>query len=195
MILPNTMRGDPEILHKIYLSNEKSFTEAFDSFYPALCFYADKYLHDMDESRSLVQQVFVDLWLKRDKIDITQSIKSYLFKTVRNYALDRIRHQAVEHKYLEKFHPDNITYDNNLIEEAELNARINSAINELPPKCREIFLLCRFEEMKYLEIAKKLDISVKTVEMQMGIALKKLRFKLTEDQNIQLLLFIVSKNN
>lgn len=194
-IRPATMRGDPEIMHKIYLGDEKSFTEAFDRYYPVLCFYANKFLHDPDESRSLVQQVFVDLWLKRERIDISQSLKSYLFRTVRNYALDKIRHEAVEHKYLEKFHPDNITYDNNLIEEAELNARINSAINELPPKCREIFLLCRFEEMKYLEIAKKLNISVKTVEMQMGIALKKLRFKLTEDQNIQLLLFIVSKNN
>lgn len=188
------MRGNPEILHKIYLGDEKSFTEAFDRYYAVLCFYADKYLHDTDESRSLVQQVFVDLWLKRDKIDISQSLKSYLFKTVRNYALDKLRHAAVEHKYLEKFHPDNVSCDNSLIEEAELNARINTAINELPPKCREIFLLCRFEEMKYLEIAEKLNISVKTVEMQMGIALKKLRFKLTDDQNIQLLFFIFSKN-
>ena len=81
------------------------------------------------------------------------------------------------------------------MEEAELNARINQSINELPEKCREVFKLCRFEGLKYAQIAEQLDISVKTVEMQMGIALKKLRQKLSDNQMVNLLFFIFSKKN
>jgi len=189
------MEPGQDLLQKIVQGNEKSFTEAFDHFYPGLCFYADKFLHDQDESRSLVQQVFVDLWIKRNKLVIQQSPKSYLFTTVRNYALDYLKHKVVETKYLRKVQPDSVSIDSDLIEEAELNARINSAIEALPAKCREIFTLCRFEELRYSEIAQKLGISIKTVEMQMGIALKKLRSKLTGNQNIQILLYIFSKNN
>jgi RNA polymerase sigma-70 factor (ECF subfamily) len=81
------------------------------------------------------------------------------------------------------------------VEEAELNARINASINQLPEKCREIFILCRFEGLKYSEIAEKLDISIKTVEMQMGIALKKIRNNLTDYQIINLLVFVYAKKS
>ena len=189
------MTPAPDLLLKISQGNEKSFTEAFDGYYAGLCFYADKFLHDQDEARSIVQQVFVDLWIKRDKLVIQQSLKAYLFTTVKNYALDYLKHKLVETKYLREVQPESVTIDRDLIEEAELNARINSAIEDLPEKCREIFLLCRFEELRYSEIAKKLGISIKTVEMQMGIALKKLRSKLTDNQNIQILMLLFSKNS
>jgi RNA polymerase sigma-70 factor (ECF subfamily) len=189
------MEPGQDLLQKIVQGNEKSFTEAFDHFYPGLCFYANKFLHDPDEARSLVQQVFVDLWMKREKLVIEQSLKAYLYAIVRNYALDFLKHKLVESKYLKEAQPESVTFDRDLIEEAELNARINSAIEALPAKCREIFTLCRYEELRYSEIAQKLGISVKTVEMQMGIALKKLRSKLTGYQNIQILLYIFSKNN
>ena len=183
------------LLQKIVQGDERSFTEAFDNYYAGLCYYADKFIHDSDESRSLVQQVFVDLWTKRHKLMIEQNLKAYLFTTVKNYSLDYLKHKLVETKYLREATPASVSYDTDLIEEAELNARINSAIEELPEKCREIFMLCRFEELRYTDIAQKLGISVKTVEMQMGIALKKLRVKLTDNQNIQILLYLFSKNN
>jgi RNA polymerase sigma-70 factor (ECF subfamily) len=188
------MKPDSDIMYNISQGNAESFTEAFDRFYPDLCYFASKIVHDMDESRSLVQQVFVDLWFKRQKLVIEQSLKSYLYTTVRNYALDFLRHRQVEIKYLQDKQTDTVTYDWGLIEEAELNARINSAIDGLPVKCREIFILCRFEELRYNEIAQKLGLSIKTVEMQMGIALKKLRSKLTDKQNIQILIFLIQKN-
>ena len=187
------MNTDSELFQKICKGNEESFTEAFDKYYSPLCYYADKFVHDLDESRSLVQQVFVDLWIKRNKLLVTQSLKSYLFKSVQNSSLDFLKHKLVESKYLNQVRPDFETDDRDLIEEAELNARINNAINELPEKCREIFTLCRFEELHYSDIAQKLGISVKTVEMQMGIALKKLRAKLTDHQHIQLLIHLFSK--
>jgi len=163
------MKSAPDLLQQISQGNEKSFTEAFDRYYTGLCFYATKFIHDADESRSLVQQVFVDLWMKRDKLVIQQSLKAYLFTSVRNYALDYLKHKVVEAKYLLEVQTETETIDRSLIEEAELNSRINSAIESLPEKCREIFVLCRFEELRYSEIAQRLGISIKTVEMQMGI--------------------------
>jgi len=189
------MESTSELMRKISQGDEQSFTLTFDRYYPVLCYYADKFIHDTDESRSLVQQVFVDLWMKRNKIVIRQSMKAYLYKAVENYALDYLKHKNVESKFLHKAQAETEAFDTNPIEEAELNARINSAINDLPEKCREIFMLCRFEELHYREIAKRLGISIKTVEMQMGIALKKLRSQLTEHQNILLLLFVSSKKN
>ena len=189
------MISDSAFLKNICQGNEESFTEVFDHYYPELCFYADKFIRDFDESRSLVQQVFVDIWIKRNKIVIQQSLKAYLFRTVHNYALDYLKHKRVEEKYLREAQPELITFDRNLIEEAELNARINLAIEALPEKCREIFILCRFEELRYNEIALKLGISVKTVEMQMGIALKKLRLKFTDNQSVKILFYFFRKIN
>jgi len=189
------MNGDPELLKMIRQGNEESFAKAFDHYYTSLCYFTDKYIHDLDESRSLVQQVFVDLWIKRDKLVIQYSLKSYLFKAAQNSALDYLKHKLVETKYLNDIKPEEIIVERDLIEEAELNARINAAIGELPEKCREIFLLCRFEELRYTEIALRLGISVKTVEMQMGIALKKLKSKLSVNQHIQILVYLFSKNN
>jgi RNA polymerase sigma-70 factor (ECF subfamily) len=169
-----------ELAEKICLGDKLSFTDAFTSFYPGLCYYAEKLVHDRDESHSMVQQVFVDLWVKREKLIIEQSLKAYLHTAVRNHALDYLKHKAVETKYLKESQPFDSMNDHNLIEEAELNSRINAEIENLPKKCREIFILCRYNDLQYSEIAIKLGISVKTVEMQMGIALKKLRFRLSD---------------
>ncbi len=189
------MKAEQDLLREIVQGDEESFTDAFDCYYVSLCFYANKFIHDSDESRSLVQQVFVDLWMKRNKLVIDQSLKAYLFATVRNYSLDYLKHKLVETRYLRESQPESVTHERDLIEEAELNARINSAIEALPEKCREIFTLCRFEELRYSEIALRLGISIKTVEMQMGIAMRKLRSKLTDNQNIQILMFLFSKNS
>ena len=189
------MNNDSELMEKISQGHEESFATLFDCYYPSLCFYTNKYIHDLDESRSLIQEIFIDIWIKRNRLKINQSVKAYLFKSAHNKARDYLKHKAIELKY-ENEHPfAEAVNDPDLIEEAELNARINKAINELPEKCREIFILCRFEELRYSEIANRLEISVKTVEMQMGIALKKLRTKLSASQHIQILIHLFFKNN
>lgn len=172
--------------------NEEAFNKAFDLYYSRLCFFADKMLRDFDLSRSVVQQVFVDLWIKREKLRI-DSLQSYLYQSVRNASLDVLKHKKAESKYLSTLEKEESGQINDLIEEAELADRINKAIQKLPEKCREIFLLCRFEELKYAEIAARLNISVKTVEMQISIALKKLRKELSDYQMIQLLVLFSRK--
>ncbi|HAZ03309.1 MAG: hypothetical protein A2W90_21160 [Bacteroidetes bacterium GWF2_42_66] len=185
---------EEQLFSKIKEGDEDAFNKAFDLYYPRLCFFADNIIHDFDLSRSVVQQVFVDLWIRRTNLDILFSLKSYLFQAVKNEALDILKHRKVETKYLQSFREkDEQGWFHDQIEEAELNDRINIAIQELPPRCRDIFMLCRFEELKYSEIAERLNISVKTVEMQISIALKKIRTKLSPYQSVSLLSFLFSK--
>ena len=171
---------DPEIFQHIRKGDEAAFSRLFDGYYASLCFFAAKYLGDMDLSRSLVQQVFFDLWVKREKIDVKLSVKSYLYRSVKNRCIDYLRKNKSNSEISDSVEKLSQTPFRDLAEEAELNDRINKSINQLPEKCREVFLLCRFEGLKYAEIAQKLNISVKTVEMQMGIALKKLRESLSD---------------
>jgi len=173
--------------------NENTFEKLYDEYYSSLCFFANKYLQDLDLSRSLVQELFVNLWLKREKIVVRDSIKPYLYKAVRNKSIDYLRESKKSVRLSDISESRLNSPFEDKLEEAELNNRINQSINELPEKCREIFLLCRFEGLKYNQIADKLNISVKTVEMQMGIALKKLRSKLSDLQIVRLMLCIFLK--
>ena len=177
---------------EIKRGNEVAFNEVFEIYYSRLCYFADTFLHDFDLSRSVSQQVFVDLWIKRDKLKVV-SLQSYLYQSVRNSALDVLKRKKVEMRYLQSLGDIETEEITGLIEDAELADRINKAIQKLPEKCRRIFIMCRFEELKYSEIAAQLGISVKTVEMQISIALKKLRSELSDYQMIQLLSFFVQK--
>jgi RNA polymerase sigma-70 factor, ECF subfamily len=184
---------DPRIFQLIRKGDEASFNRLFNGYYASLCLFAAKYVGDMDLSRSLVQQVFVDIWVKREKIDITWSTKSYLYRSVKNRCIDYLRKEKITTEISKSVENLNQMPFRDLVEEAELNDLINKSINKLPEKCREIFILCRFEMLKYAEIAQKLNISIKTVEMQMGIALKRLRENLSDYKMINLFVFMYSK--
>jgi RNA polymerase sigma-70 factor, Bacteroides expansion family 1 len=184
--------GDLISFGDIKSGNEKAFNKAFDLYYTSLCYFTDNILHDFDLSRSVVQQVFVDMWIKREKLQVV-SLKAYLFQSARNACFDYLKHRKAESKYLLSLDNSEKEQMADWIEDAELADRINKAIDKLPEKCREVFILCRFEELKYAEIAEKLNISVKTVEMQIGIALKKLRIELSDYQSFGLLSLFFSK--
>ena len=82
---------DPKIFQQIRKGDEAAFSRLFNGYYASLCFFAAKYIGDLDLSRSLVQQVFVDLWMKREKIDVNISVKSYLYQSVKNRCIDYLR--------------------------------------------------------------------------------------------------------
>jgi RNA polymerase sigma-70 factor (ECF subfamily) len=186
-------KRNTNLFHKIKEGDEAAYNEAFGIYYPSLCYFADKFLKDWDESRSLVQQVFVDLWIKRGQLKIEHQFRAYLFQSVQHASLDYLKHKKVELNFLNSRKDWNYAVDKDLLEEAELNDRINRSIQKLPEKCRVIFLMSRFEELKYAEIAAKLNISVKTVEMQMGIALKRLRDSLSDLSPMQLMFIFSAK--
>jgi RNA polymerase sigma-70 factor (ECF subfamily) len=157
--------------------DKNAFEALFREYFPPLMSFARKILVDEDDAREVVHNVFINLWEKRQKIDLSTSLKSYLFTSVHNRSLNVIRDRK---KFSSEEVPETAgDWDVSAqIESMELEEKINDAIKSLPEKCRQIFELNRFDGMKYGEIAMQLNISVKTVENQMSKALKILRDKL-----------------
>jgi RNA polymerase sigma-70 factor (ECF subfamily) len=161
--------------------NDVVMEEIFKTHYLQLCNYAYIFLKDTDESEDVVQGVFYQLWKKKDSTEITTSLKSYLFTAVRNNCLKKVSHLKIRNQYKENvIHWDDKSSNNTMdkVMGRELEEQINNAIENLPQQCRLIFTLSRQSGFKYAEIAQHLEISVKTVENQMGKALKVLREKL-----------------
>ncbi|MEQ6122221.1 RNA polymerase sigma-70 factor [Reichenbachiella sp. MALMAid0571] len=157
------------------LKDSNTFESVFRAYYSQLAAFAYQYVSNSDLAEEIVQEMFGNLWEKADNITIKTSLKSYLYGSVRNACLNHLKHQKVkkQHEEYEKGKSDYHEID--YLELDELQDKIDEALNKLPAKCREIFELSRFEEMKYKEIAQELNISIKTVESQMGRALKVMR--------------------
>ena len=189
-----TNSSEVRVFQLIQQGDVVAFNGLFDTYYVPLCHFACRYLSDLDTSRSVVQEVFIDLWVRRRKLTVDYSIKSYLYQSVKNRTIDYLRKQKESAELSASLEELRQAPPRDLISETELSARISQAISQLPDKCREIFLLCKFDGMKYSQIAEKLDISIKTVEMQMGIALKKLRNSLYDLRMINLFTFFVKRS-
>jgi RNA polymerase sigma-70 factor, ECF subfamily len=168
------------LFERINKSDEKAFEILFHQYYGILCSFASKLIYDDVAAEEIVQDFFVKLWEKREQISIETSVKNYFFRSVKNYSLNFIQHNktkiAHEQKLLSEVE-NNFSDDNNY-PEPDLFEKIEESINSLPEKRREIFRLSRQEGLKYQEIAQKLNISIKTVETQMSLAIKTLRDKL-----------------
>jgi RNA polymerase sigma-70 factor (ECF subfamily) len=170
-----------EILQKIANNDRKVFEKVFKSHYTELCRFAMRYVREEIASEEIVQEVFINIWERRAELNINSSIKAYLFTAVRNRSFNYIKlqlpkeHQKTDVDALSELQIDNNENDLRL---EELKAYVNEAIDLLPRKCKAIFILSRTAGMTYREIADEMDISVKTVENQVGVALKKLREQL-----------------
>lgn len=143
--------------------------------------YAARFMDTREDAEEITQEVFVKFWEKCDTLSPDSSIKSYLYRSVHNSCLNAIKHEKVKDSYRQYMVQFMESSSESVIEPEdpdELRARIVGEIDNLPPRCSEIFKLSRFEGLKYQEIAEHLGISVKTVEVQMGKALKVLREKL-----------------
>lgn len=155
----------------------------FKTYYQPLCGYANKILADIDCAEEIVQEIFFQLWQKREDLPEIASFKSYIYRSVHNACLNFIKHKKIEQK-----HTDHILYvqENakedfvDLAETNQLQDKIRQAIDKLPTERKKIFLMIRYDDLKYSEVAEKLGISIKTVENQMGSALKLMRQELKE---------------
>lgn len=157
------------------------FESLFRSEYKGMLLFAIRYLKDEEAAKEIVQEAFISLWEKRESIDPDRQVKSYLSTSVRNRCLNYLRdNKRFDGTLLrlEGLYPDPPSEDSSSMELKELGASIREAIAELPEKCREVFELNRFEQMKYQQIADHLQISIKTVETQMSKALAHLRTRL-----------------
>jgi RNA polymerase sigma-70 factor, ECF subfamily len=175
------MARDNEIIRRIRQGDAGQFESLFRSSYISLVRYAKTLVKDQDSAEEIVQDLFFRLWQDRNKIKIESSLNGYLFRSVHNRCLRWIEHKKVvgrhEMEYRESNNPEN---PSDILNYKELQARISGILERLPERCGKIFYMNRFEGLKYTEIAEKLSISVKTVEANMGKALKEFRKALTE---------------
>lgn len=174
---------DKKLIKDIKKGNIKSFEILFKDYYEDLCLYANHYLKDLDMAEEAVQDVFFNIWNNRVHINIKQSVKSYLYISTRNKCLKIIRSQNMASQYSDyvKNSPrQQVSTPVDELNAKELDLLIEQTLKELPDKAREIFKMNRFQGLKYTEIADKLSISVKTVEANMGKALKIFRRNLNE---------------
>lgn len=163
--------------------DENTFEMLFKKHFKGLCYFSLTYVKDYEAAKEIVQDSYTALWEKRDTLDLSKSIKSYLTTTIYNKSLNYLRDNKKFNKDIldiESAIPSSGTYQPDRLGEAELKNKIENAINELPEKCREVFKLSRFEHLKYQEIADQLQISVKTVETHMSKALQHLRIRLSD---------------
>lgn len=163
--------------------DDQAFEQLFKAHFKALHSYASVMLYHDSHAEEIVQNMFVKLWEKRDLLNVEISVKAYLYKCVHNDCLNYLKHKKIKAKYQDHAAftmNDQTENTSDKLMVGELQSRIQTALNELPEQCRTIFQMSRFEELKYREIADELGLSVKTVENQMGKALRILRVKLVD---------------
>jgi RNA polymerase sigma-70 factor (ECF subfamily) len=184
--------SEKQALETIQSGNESAFEMIFRSYYQPLCRYAYSFLEDKEEAEEVVQSAFITIWEKRKSLDIQTSLKSYLYRMVRNACLNVIKHEKIKQQHVTHELTVADTSNESVTQKVyatELELKISEAMKTLPEQCRLVFQLSRFEELKYQEIADQLQISVKTVENHMGKALKLMREQLKEYLPV-LLIFI-----
>lgn len=158
------------------------YEAAFKEHFKALHGYAWSIVKDDMAAEEMVQNVFYKLWKNREEVEITQSLTAYLYRSVYYESLNHLKHQKVKDEYRAHAMKGETHTDNagDRLRMKELRENLAKAMNKLPEQCRTVFQLSRFEELKYMEIANRLGISVKTVENQMGKALRILRTELID---------------
>lgn len=177
------MISDNEIIRRIRQGDVKEFESLFRSFYVSLVRYAKSIVGDHDSAEEIVQDLFFRLWDNKEKIRIVNSLNGYLFRAVHNRCLHFLEHKKVVDKHEREIicrQKGNIENTSDLVQYNELRDAVAKVLERLPERCGRIFCMNRFEGLKYNEIADRLDLSVKTVEADMGKALKEFRKALKE---------------
>lgn len=175
---------DPSLqwLQHLRQGDAAAYEQIFRHYYPPLCRYAVSLAGNRDEAEELVQQVFVKIWEMHRSIDVQSSLKSYLYRAVHNHFMNLARKRKVRMMYEDtmKHLMPGAQAPEDRARWNELQRKLEAALQKLPEQCRLIFRLNRFEELRYREIAEMLGLSVKTVENQMGKALRILRAELAD---------------
>ena len=177
---PNRTREEILLLSKLQQGDKKAFNALFRKYYPTLCAYAHRFV-DLEDAEEIVQDVMLWLWENREILLIESSLSQYLLKMIYHRALNRIAQKEV------KYRADTLFYDVDFYQIEELTKRIHTAIAALPESYREAFIMHRFKDMSYKEIAELLNISTKTVDYRIQQALKLLRKELKEFLSLALI--------
>ncbi|MFN4144181.1 MAG: RNA polymerase sigma-70 factor [Runella sp.] len=181
------------IQHTFAQNSEQGFTLLFRRYHAVLCHHAIRYVWSKEVAQDIVSDVFFNFWKNQEHSNINTSYRAYLFKAVRNGCYNYLTRELARRAPLEgheEFEQTSPCPDH-IIQFDELQHKIETAIAQLPPQCKRVFLLNRFEGKKYSEIAEEVGISIKTVEMHISKALFQLRQAL-KDEWAWAILFLIS---
>lgn len=184
----------------LFDSDKDYYSKVYSIYFPKLVRFSQTYLLSREDAENVVQDIFLYLWENRDRIPMLGNLNAYLFTVVRNRCIDFIRKQTtagekrqslteLEEKELQFKLYSLQKFDENNFSVSDIESLISQAVDLLPARCREIFILSRMEGLRHKEIAERLDISVNTIESQIAIALKKLKVALKD--YIPLFIFII----
>lgn len=170
---------------------DEDFSRIYLVYYPKLISFAREYVISEEDAENIVQDMFLLLWNNKGMLHTIVNPNAYFFTLIKNRCIDFLRgkiNESHRNKRIQNVFEAELElklnsldfFDTYHLSEEDIETIITDAINSLPPKCREIFILNRFEELKYREIAEKLNVSINTIENQMSIAFQKLRIKLKD---------------
>ena len=173
---------DRETLAGIRRGERDAFDAAFRAHYARLVAAAESVVRSRAVAEELAQDVMLALWMKRETLVVEDSLLAYLYRATRNRALNHVRHERVHQRAapLVADAPSVSPTGPSALADAEIATAVSAALEHLPDRCREVFELSRVQYLTYAEIAASLGISIKTVEAQMGKALRILREQLAD---------------
>lgn len=165
------------------------FEDIYLSYFSKMKHFAQEYVVLEEDAENIVQDVFTELWEKREMLNMPINLIAYLFTTIKNKCLNHLRHKTIVNETANLLQEEYFitlrmnlnsleAFDQNLFSEQDIEQIITKALNTLSPKCKEIFIKSKIEGKKQKQIAAELNISINTVETQIGIAYKKLRVEL-----------------
>lgn len=169
---------ETEHFQQIVHGDIKAFDQLFLSNYKRLCSFANTFLNDSHEAEEAVQKMFVRLWENRKKLIIPENPKAFLFKSVYYESMKILRHKTTHSKHITDYFRNLSHANEETTDYSFFLPHLSKAVEKLPDKCRQIFILNKMEGLTQKEIANYLEISVKTVENQVAIAVSKLREEL-----------------
>ena len=171
------------LTYQLKAGSADAYKKIFNQYYKPLCSFAKKFVFDLAVAEDIVQDLFVKFWVQRSEIHLKTSLKAYLFQSAKNECLNYLKHQSVKEKY--KMHIANASTDrffNDNLEEEEINQLIYLTIESLPPRCKQVFEMSRFDGKSIEEIALELSVSPNTIKNQLVSALKRIRQALENNE-------------
>lgn len=187
--------GEPELTERICKGDRVAFDVAFRRYYPGLVIFASQFTAEQSVAEEIVQDFFVRLWEKRMDLVFTDSMKSYFFTSVKNRCFNYLKHRKIELEVIERLKVisrQSLLFEPDVYLDSELQEKITRAVNALPERCREVFIMSRFKGMKNDEIAEQLNLSKRTVETHISNAIASLRRDLKEYAGLVILIWFLS---
>ncbi|MDD2305173.1 MAG: RNA polymerase sigma-70 factor [Prolixibacteraceae bacterium] len=166
---------DETLIAGIKRDDYSSYNQLFMRYYSRLCAFVLNLTQNYSASEDVVQELFIRLWIQRGKLEITENISGYLYKSSKNAALNYLRAEKSRQKSIQNMHVQEWHTDENLIEQIEFSAALNQCIGQLPERSRDVFMKSRFDGLKQQEISDQLGISVKTIKNQIWKSLQFLK--------------------